>query len=67
MTSHDKPLYWLRHEIPSYLDKKGSAEIFIKDFNKDCASYYWYQLAIELAIARWPDQEDKLKKLRNDI
>ena len=62
--NYDHVLYWLRVEIPAYLDKLGNADAFIERYNMDCASYYWYQTAVEVAILRWPDAKRRLKKLR---
>ena len=64
MNPFDKMLVWLRKEIPAYLDKCGSAPAFASRFNKDCASFYWYQAAVEMAILKWPSHRKELEKLR---
>jgi hypothetical protein len=61
---YDRVLYWLRVEIPVFLDKISGPDIFIKDFGGVCASHYWKQIAIEMAIQKWPAHKEKLLKLR---
>lgn len=62
---YDRVLYWLRVEIPAFLDRIGGPDIFIKDFLGVCASYYWKQISIEMAIQKWPSHKEKLLELRN--
>jgi hypothetical protein len=66
MNHFDRTLDWLRRGIPSYLDECASPKNFIKRFNMDCASFYWYQFAVEAAILRWPAHRKELEKLRKN-
>ena len=66
MTEYERVLYWIRTEIPTYLDKCGSAQEFETEFHGVCASYYWKQIAIEMAILRWPEATMALMDLRGN-
>lgn len=55
---------WWRREINTWLDKLGSAQQFVSSYHGACASYEWKQMAIEIALVRWPRWKSRIKKLK---
>jgi hypothetical protein len=53
MTNEEIRLHWMNREIPEYLNKFSSYEVFLEKIGAACASYEWKVMAFAMAKERW--------------
>ena len=56
---------WGRREIPEWLDRCETVDVFINRFTEVCASYEWKFMALQMAIVRWTAAGEQITAVAN--